>query len=217
MRPEPVFPLSANRNLSVISPQKRQADLPSWDIASRLVFPFLEQIPRCSGTECDFAARNPSDILSAALTGYVKMSIALFYRGAVIPLTESLVREWAVSMASVYLAMDANLALVTRSSRLERHESGRIRYYTVHSDAAPFNSALPFYKPFQEMVSRELGFPFYFAVPERRTVVLLGQESLPSYWGALRNDVLLTRDTSSSALSPELIEVSESGVFPVCE
>ena len=72
-----------------------------------------------------------------------------------------------------------------------------------------------FYQPFQETVAALLGFPFYFAVPERRTVILFGKETLPRYLGDFRDDILLTYETSTRSLSPELIEASESGLVTV--
>lgn len=209
-------------NLPIILPAKsRHVEVPAWEIARNLVFPLLEPVPcasnsptRASGFS-SVAPQTEFDPLSGMLTSCIKMTISLFYHGAIIPLSESLIREWAVSLATVRLAMDANLSLVARSSRLEAHQKGPITYYTVRSDAAPFNSALPFYTPFQETAAALLGSPFYFAVPERRTVILFGREVLPHYQQDLRNDILLTRDSSTSALSPELIEVSESGVLPV--
>lgn len=201
-------------NLPIILPSKsRHVEVPAWETARNLVFPLLESVP-CTARS-SVAPQTENDPLSGMLTSCIKMTISLFYQGAIIPLSESLIREWAVSMATVRLAMDANMSLVARSSRLESHQKGSITYYTVRSDAAPFNSALPFYTPFQETAAALLGSPFYFAVPERRTVILFGREALPHYQQDLRNDILLTRDSSTSALSPELIEVSESGVLPV--
>ncbi len=209
----------------VIPSIDQSIEIPSWEIAQRLVFPHLEPVPCAvigSAPSINFtaslarsAAQTGSDPLSSLLTGCLKMTLALFYGGAIIPLSENLLREWSVSLASVLFAMDANLGLVSRSSWLVPHEKGPIHYYSLHSDAAPFNSAVPFFPPFQAQMARVLGSPFYFAVPERRTVILFGAEYLPFYRKDLRDDVLLTWDDSTSALSPELIEVSESGALPV--
>lgn len=149
------------------------------------------------------------------LTNCIKMSLALFYQGSVILLSETLLREWSINLATVRLAMESNLSLIARSSRFEMHRKGSLFYYSVHSGAAPFNSVLPFYAPFQKTAASFLGSPFYFAVPERRTVILLGKESVSRYPAELRDDVFLTYETSTASLSPELVEVSESGVLPV--
>ena len=190
-------------------------EVPEWNIANRLIFPFLEGIPSGSGKPADVTARTPYDPLSGMLSNCIKMSLALFYRGAVIPITENLIREWAISFATLRIAMETNVSLVARTSRFEKHEKAGTVYYSVHSGAAPFNSILPFYQPFQETVAAMLGFPFYFAVPERRTVILLGKESLSRYPGDFHDDVKLTYETSTRSLSSELIEVSESGLLTV--
>ena len=221
MEIEPVAPTTVSNPPIILPAKSRHVEVPAWETARYLVFPLLEPVTcasRSSGQGSGISSVAPQtelDPLSGMLTSCIKMTISLFYHGAIIPLSESLIREWAVSMATVRLAMDANMSLVARSSSLESHQKGPITYYTVRSDAAPFNSALPFYTPFQETAAALLGSPFYFAVPERRTVVLFGREALPRYQEDLRNDILLTRDSSTSALSPELIEVSESGVLPV--
>jgi hypothetical protein len=189
--------------------------VPSWDTSRKLVFPFLESVSCSSRALPSVGAQTEYDPLSGMLTGCIKMTLSLFWNGAIIPLSESLLREWAVTIAAVRLAMDANLSLVAQSSRLLARTKGSLSYYSLQTDASPFNSALPFYAPFQGKIASMLGSPFYFAVPERRTVILFGAESLPFYLRDLRDDVLLTRDTSTSALSPELIEVSDSGVLPV--
>lgn len=204
-----------NKSLIVLPARKQQVEIPGWETSRHLIFPFLESVSCDSAKRGDVAAQNAFDPLSGMLTDCIKMSIALFYMGSVIPLSESLIREWSVNMAAIRLAMDANVSLVARTSRLERHDKGSFFYYTVHSDAAPFNSVLPFYAPFQETAAALLGSPFYFSVPERRTVILFGAEYLSRYEAELRNDILLTRDASTSALSPELIEVSASGVLPI--
>jgi len=215
--------LNLTTDLAVSPRSGKSLEIPDWNTASRLIFPFLESVsapadgsvsrsPLCAS---GVSAERSFDPLSGMLTSCIKMSLALFYRGAVIPLSESLVREWAVSMAVVRLAMDANIALVARSSRFEQHRKGSLCYYSVHTDAAPFNSVLPFYLPFQTAAAALLGSPFYFALPERRTVILFGSDVLPRYGSELRDDILLTYETSTSYLSPELIEVSDSGVLPV--
>ncbi len=208
-------PRAADRALVALPSRSREIDVPDWETARHLVFPFLESVGDTPARADAVSARNAFDPLSGMPTDCIKMSLALFYHGSVIPLSESLIREWSVNMAAVRLAMDANMSLVARSSRFELHKKGSFYYYSVHSDASPFNSALPFYGPFQETAAAMLGSPFYFAVPERRTVIMFGREELPRYRSELRNDILLTWDTSTSALSPELIEVSESGALPV--
>ena len=45
--------------------------------------------------------------------------------------------------------------------------------------------------------------------------VLFGKETRPRYLSDFRNDILLTYETSTRSLSPELIEVSESGLVTV--
>ena len=179
------------------------------------MFPFLEPTPCAAGVASEVAARNAFDPLSGMLTNCIKMSLALFYRGSVIPLSESLIREWSINVATVRLAMESNMALVARTSRFERHGRGSLSYYSLHTAAAPFNSVLPFYAPFQETAAALLGSPFYFAVPERRTAILLGKDAVSRYPSELRDDVFLTYETSSSSLSTELIEVSEFGVLPI--
>jgi len=192
-----------------------QIGIPDWNTARNLVFPLLEGEICSTGRRDEVLAQSLGDPLSGMVTNCIKMSLALFYQGAVIPLSEALIREWSINMAAVRLAMDANMALVDRSSRFEMHKKGSFYYYSLHSDAAPFTSILPFYRPFQEKAAALLGSPFYFAVPERRTVILFGAEGLTRYAAELRDDILLTYETSTRALSPELIEVSESGVLPV--
>lgn len=201
------------RNLVPVN--DKRIEVPDWATASRLVFPFLEPTACSSGKPADVSARNPFDPLSGMLTNCIKMSLALFYQGSVIPLSETLIREWSINLATVRLAMETNLSLVARSARFEMHRKDSLFYYSVHSGAAPFNSVLPFYAPFQKAAASFLGSPFYFAVPERRTVILLGKESVSRYPTELRDDVFLTYETSTASLSPELIEVSESGVLPV--
>lgn len=190
-------------------------EVPDWNTASRLVFPFLEPAPCAAGIAAEVAARNSFDPLSGMLTNCIKMSLALFYRGSVIPLSESLIREWSINVATVRLAMESNMALVARTCRFERHRRDSLVYYSLHTAAAPFNSVLPFYAPFQETASALLGSPFYFTVPERRTAILLGKDAVSCYPSELRDDVFLTYETSSSSLSTELIEVSEFGVLPI--
>jgi len=191
------------------------SEVPSWSIANHLVFPLLEGISPGTERPADVFAKTSSDPLSGMLSNCIKMSLALFYRGAIIPITESLIREWAISFSTLRIAMESNVSLVARSSRLVRHEKIGTSYFSVHTDASPFNSILPFYQPFQETVAVLLGFPFYFAVPEHRTVVLFGKESLSRYFGDFRDDIALTYETSTRSLSPELIEVSESGLVTV--
>jgi len=195
--------------------ERCSTEVPEWNVANSLIFPFLEGIPSGSGKPADVTARTPYDPLSCMLSTCIKMSLALFYRGTVIPITESLIREWAVSFATLRIAMESNVSLVAQTSTLVRHDKAKTGYYSVHSAASPFNSILPFYQPFQETVAALLGFPFYFAVPERRTVVLFGKETLPRYLGDFHDDILLTYETSTRSLSPELIEVSESGLVTV--
>lgn len=208
-------PLVASRELLPLPGKANHVDLPDWDTARHLIFPFLEPISDAERDLSGILAQTAHDPLSGMVSSYIKMSLALFYRGAVIPLTETLIREWAIGVASVRLAMDRNVALVARSARFDSHRKCSLTYYSVHSDAAPFNSVLPFYTPFQETVALLLGSPFYFVVPERRSVILFGKEVIPRYREEFRDDVLLTYETSTSFLSPELIEVSESGVLPV--
>jgi hypothetical protein len=201
----------------VISPRNSSAriEVPDWNTASRLVFPFLEPAPCAAGVASEVAARNAFDPLSGMLTNCIKMSLALFYQGSVIPLSESLIHEWSINVATVRLAMESNMALVARTCRFERHRRDSLVYYSLHTAAAPFNSVLPFYAPFQETAAALLGSPFYFAVPERRTAILLGKDAVNRYPSELRDDVFLTYETSSSALSTELLEVSEFGVLPI--
>lgn len=210
-----LHPASESKSLVAAPGVSGRIEVPDWETASRLVFPFLEGAPCASRSPSDVAARNSFDPLSGMLTNCVKMSLALFYRGSVIPLSESLIREWSINVAAVRLAMESNLAILARSCRFEPHHKGSFAYYSVHTDAAPFNSVLPFYAPFQETAAALLGSPFYFSVPERRTAILFGKESLPRYLADLRDDIFLTYETSTAALSPELIEVSESGTLPV--
>ena len=201
----------------VISPfqSNRHLDIPDWNTASHLIFPFLESVSVPSEKHTDVIALNPFDTLSGMVTNYIKMTLTLFYHGTIIPLTESMIRDWSITIAGIQLAMESNMALLARSSRFELHKKGTLYYYSVHSDAAPFNSVLPFYAPFQEAISAMIGSPFYFAVPERRTVILFGKETLSGYLENFHDDIFLAYETSTSALSPELIEVSESGVIPI--
>lgn len=219
-----LLPPAVRRTPVVARRAKHLIDIPGWQTASRLVFPYLESVSapvigapdRNVARLSDVSARRETDPLSRMLTANIKMSLALLYLGSVIPLSESLLREWSVSIATVLLAMDDNLALVARTCRLRRQETGSgLEYFSLHSDAAPFNSALPFWPPFQDLAARLLGSPFYFAVPERRTVVLFARDLYLGQAERLRNDVLLTYETSTSSLSPEIIEVSESGTLPV--
>jgi len=195
--------------------ERCSTEVPEWNIANHLIFPLLEGIPSGSGKPADVSARTPYDPLSGMLSNCIKMSLALYYRGTVIPLTESLISEWAVSFYTIRIAMESNVSLVARTSRFERHEKAGTGYFSVHTDASPFNAILPFYQPFQETVAALVGFPFYFAVPEHRTVILFGKETLPRYLGDFHDDILLTYETSTRSLSSELIEVSESGLLTV--
>jgi hypothetical protein len=192
-----------------------QLDLPDWRVARNCIMPFLEPVSAGSGAVVPVIAERPFDTLSGMVTDCIKMTLSLFYRGMVIPLSDALIHEWAIGMASVRLAMEENIARIARSTRFELHASGSATYYSVHTDLAPFNSILPFYVPFQESTAALLGSPYYFAVPERRTVIVFGRETLPNYVRDLRDDIHLTYETSTRALSPELIEVSESGLIPI--
>ena len=222
MNNEKLFSTLEPHDLLVLPGKINGLEIPDWNIARHLVFPYLEPAAGIDNTSvfpgcrADVSAQNSFEPLSGMITGSIKMSLAIFYQGRVIPLSESLIREWSISVAAVRLAMDINISLVARSVRLVPHKKGSFVYHSLHSDAAPFNSALPFYTPFQETAAALLGSPFYFAVPERRTVILFGADMLPLYRNELRDDIFLTYETSTSSLSTELIEVSESGTLPFC-
>ncbi len=189
-------------------------EIPEWEQAHRLVFPFLQPV---SGSSAFVPALTSDDILAGMVTAHIKMCIALYYRGSVIPLTDRLIREWSVSIAIVRLAMEENINTFMNMIRSEQHEKDGIVYYTINNQLPFFDSMLPVFKPFQKTMLEKLGTPCYFAVPERRTAVLFGNEYISSYQDTLRDDIILTHDCSSRALSTELIEVSPDGIIPVMD
>ncbi|AEE16335.1 hypothetical protein [Treponema brennaborense] len=194
-----------------ISPQ----NLPAWEQARTSILPFLAPVesPR------DFApALRSHDTLAAMLTDKIKMYIAFFYKGIVIPLTEYLIRQWNVSWSSVRLAMDENMAALMHAVSLKPHVSpSGFSYYSVSHPLPICNSSLPFYKPFQRELHERFGETFYMAVPEKTTSVIFPANELTAYEAKLRNDVILTHDCSARPLSTELLEVSEAGVVALCD
>lgn len=189
--------------------------LPDWETARHFVFPLLEPVYSSNRSMPDVSASALFDPLSAMLTSVIKTTLALFYQGAIIPLSEGILRDWAITVSAVQLAMEYNLAVLASTSRFELHRRERLQYWSLHTAAAPFNSVLPFHAPFRARIAELLGMPFYFAVPDRKTVILFSRESLPLYPGELRRDILLERDCSTCPLSSELLEVSSSGVLAI--
>lgn len=189
--------------------------LPDWKTAQKYVLPLLEPVAKDSGSIIEESASTIYEPLSAMLTSVIKMTLALFYQGEIIPLSEGMLRDWAITVTAVRFAMERNLALLAETARFEQHRRERVQYWSLHTDASPFNSVLPFHAPFRSRIAELLGMPFYFAVPERRTVILFAREALPLYPSELRRDILLARDCSAHPLSPELLEVSPSGLVAI--
>lgn len=200
--------------LSLQKIQPKQT-IPCWNVAQHYVFPLLEPITINKGNKPDVLASTFFDPLSAMLTSGIKMTLALFYQGAIVPLSEMILREWSITFATVRLAMEHNLAVLGSSSRLEHHTRTSLSYWSLHTQIPLFNSVLPFFNSFRESLTNILGNPFYFSVPNRRTVILFKKETLSLYTSELKRDLLLEFECSTNPLSPELLEVSQSGVLTI--
>ncbi|ULQ59151.1 hypothetical protein K7I13_11675 [Brucepastera parasyntrophica] len=203
------------QKVDVLSLEHFQQTIPDWDTAKNRIFPFFEPVDTEAASRGDIVPLNFASPLSQLMSSSLKMSLALFYGGSVIPLSQALIQEWSINLATIRLAMDTNMAKLASSGRFQSHTRGDISYYSVHSGISPLNSILPFYTPFQETCAALFGSPFYFTVPERRTVILFDREGIMHYQKLFKDDIYLTYETSTHPLSTEIFEVSESGVLPV--
>jgi hypothetical protein len=196
------------------------SELPDWERAKPNIFPLLEHIsPEKTSLPARIPTLTPDDVLSSELTSHIRMNLACFYQTAVIPLTDNIVRNWSISISMLQLALEENMANFTIKTTFEKHEKDGFIYYTVNTPVPYFNSLIPFYKPMRRQISGFLDYPFYFAIPERQTVILFDDDHLPRYSKILRNDVLLTHECSARAhtISPELIQASEEGITAVMD
>jgi hypothetical protein len=199
---------------TIIETSKFPVELPSWTIARNLIIPCIDVVNQ---NEDSLPARRSSDVLVSRLTDKIKMTLALFYDGMFIPLSEYILRSWDVSFAIVRLAMEENMYRIMGQSQLEEHRNAATIYYTLHHPISVFNSVLPFFRHFQIQFSAMVGFPYYMVLPEKTTAVFFSQEKLGSYARFLRDDIFLTYDCSTQSLSTELIEVSADGLISVCD
>lgn len=191
-----------------------QIDVPNWNTAKDFLLPYLAPIEENQETT---PALRSNDLLCSLLTSRIKMYLACFYQGSVIPLTENLISEWSVSTAIVQMAIEENMAKYVPYTKIEKHENREFEYYSIHNELPFFNSLLLFYAPFQSALQEKLGETFYAAAPEIRTGIVFHRKFISKYTELLRDDVLLTHDCSLHPLSRELIEISSEGTLAVLD
>ncbi len=194
--------------------QNKCKELPPWNVAKNHIRPYL-----ISSEDASYALmiRNSDAFFSSYLTERIRMVMVLAYGDCIVPLREELLKKWDVNFAQTRIAMEDTMTKLVPQTNLEEHKKEGFVYFTVHHPQSILNSVIPFYKPFQHVLKKELGEPYYMAVPEQRTAVLFSKNYALQYEKVLRNDVLLTYECSSQYLSPELIEVSDAGVFAVMD
>ena len=184
--------------------------LPSWETARKSILPWLESVD----TKRDFTpALRIQDTLATMITEKIKMCIAYFYEGIIIPLTGYIIQRWNVSWAAVRLAMDENMHSIMQAARIIPHNSAYgFNYMTVSHPVPAYNASLAFYKPFQNQIHQKMGDTYYMALPEHSTTIVFDQQQLQHYSTELRNDILLTYDCAAAPLTTELLEVSSAGI-----
>lgn len=197
----------------IITP-KNLTVVPDWEEAKHYIIPVIDRIPESTGY---VPAVRTYDTLSTKITEQLRLCIAYIYNGIIIPLSEYLLKKWSVTVAAVQLAIEDNLSRVLPMLQLIEHNKDGFVYYTLNHPIPVFNSILPFYKTFQYGIHKNFGETYYMAVPERTTSVIFDNSQVSRYPEVLRNDVLMTYDCSTKALSSELIEVSSAGVIPILD
>jgi len=202
-----------NTENALLSLEKKCTPLPDWETAKQYIRLFLISADKMNKS---ISLLN-DEYLSSYITNRIKMFMVLSYGECIIPLREELLKQWDVSFADIRLAMEDSMKNLLPLTQLEEHNKNGFVYFTVHHPQSILNSVMPFYKPFQYFMHKELGETYYMAIPEQRTAVLFSKQFLPEYSSTLRNDILLTFDCSSQFLSPELIEVSDAGVLAVMD
>ncbi len=203
-----------NTENALLSSAKTCTAVPEWKTAKDFIRPFLISAETAANNSI---ARIDDEHFSSFLTNRIKMFMVLTYGECIIPLREELLKKWEVSFADIRLAMEDTMTNLLPQTQLEEHNKNGFVYFTVHHPQPLLNAVLPFYKPFQYVMRKELGEIYYMAVPEQHTSVLFAKEHVESYSTTLRNDILLTFECSSHFLSPELIEVSDAGAIAVMD
>lgn len=202
-----------NTEKAILAFEKKCTPVPDWKSAKQYIRPFLIS----ADTMNKSISLLNDEYLSSFITNRIKMFMVLSYGECIIPLREELLKQWDVTFADIRLAMEDSMTNLLPLTQLEEHNKNGFIYFTVHHPQSLLNSVMPFYKPFQYFMQKELGETYYMAIPEQRTAVLFSKQHLPEYSSTLRNDILLTFDCSSQYLSPELIEVSDAGVLTVMD
>lgn len=197
----------------LLSAEKKCRQIPDWETARHHVHPLLMSAEKKE----DSIALLDDEYLWSLITNNIKMCMVLSYKDCIIPLREELLTKWDVTFAEIRLAMEDKMTSLMPQTQLEEHTKNGFVYFTVHHPQSIFNAVMPFYKPFQYNMHKELGETYYMAVPEQRTAVIFSKKYLRQYPSVLRNDILLTYECSSHFLSPELIEVSDAGVIAVMD
>ncbi len=151
------------------------------------------------------------------VSSQVKMFLACFYNGQVIPLSQHLLAQWAITASAVHLAVEENMQRIARNCELKKCSNGWFDYYSVQAELPVFNAALLFYKPFQFALQQKFGESFCAVMPELTCGIVFDRKNAELYAKAMRDDVLLTYECSSKPLSTELLEISSYGVVPLAD
>lgn len=191
-----------------------QALLPDWNEAKNSIFPILS--PYKTSKNKLMALKN-QDILCMFVSSQVKMFLACFYNGKIIPLSQQLLAQWAITASAVHLAVEENMRRIAQNTRLKKCNNGWFDYYSVQAELPVFNAALLFYKPFQFALQQKFGESFCAVAPELTCGIVFDRKHAQLYAKAMRDDVHLTYECSSKSLSTELLEISSYGVVPLAD
>lgn len=154
------------------------------------------------------------DNLSTGVTDYVNRFYTVGTRTRLV--TRGMLEKWGVESAELESRAMENAERLLDATAIEIEDVEGRPLGSFIPDDANLNATLLLAPNLKNLLAEDFGFPLYAVIPDKSTCYFFCKEDYGHFELRIASLVAETYSRSTTPVTPELLEISDEGIKPVC-